>query len=72
MAPGRHEPVDGVVDASFSELRADMNTRFVELREDMNTRFTAVDQRIKTLNWSMTVWLSLLTLLIVLFKFLRF
>lgn len=62
----------GTVDQRFTELRADMNTRFVELREDMNTRFAAIDQRLTTLTWIITVWFSLLTLLTILFKFIRF
>ncbi len=69
----------GVVDTRFAELhgrldgvRTDTNTRFTELRADMNARFAGVDQRLKTLNWSITVWFSILTLLIVLFRFLRF
>jgi hypothetical protein len=61
-----------LVDQRFVELREDMNrwmgvvdTRFGELREDMNTRF-------RTFSWQMNVWFGLLTLLIILFKFLRF
>jgi hypothetical protein len=42
-----------------------MNTRFIELRGDMNARF-------RTLTWLIMVWFSFLTLLTVLFKFLRF
>ena len=62
----------GDMNTRFGELRADMNTRFGELLADMNARFSGVDQRLKTLNWSITVWFSILTLLIVLFRFLRF
>ena len=62
----------GGVDTRFGELRGDMNrwmggvdTRFGELRGDMNARF-------RTLTWLIMVWFSFLTLLTVLFKFLRF
>jgi len=64
----------------FDDLRGDMHARFTELRADMNTRFGAVDKRIddfrddvrrgfRLITWMMGVWFSLLTLLIVLFKF---
>jgi hypothetical protein len=72
-----------VVDQRFAELRQDMNSRFTELREDMNARFGLMDQRFvelrgdmnarfKTLTWLIMVWFSFLTLLTVIFKFLRF
>jgi len=68
----RLDDLRGDMNTRFGELRADMNrwvgvvdTRFGELRADMNARF-------KTLTWLITVWFSLLTLLTVLFKFLRF
>ena len=42
-----------------------MNTRLAELRADMNGWF-------RTLTWVINLWFSFLTLLTVLFKFLRF
>ena len=56
----------------FGELREDMNTRFGELRGDMNARFDDMNARFKTLTWLIMVWFSFLTLLTVIFKFLRF
>ncbi len=62
----------GDINTRFGELRADMarwmgtsDTRFGELRADMNARF-------RTLTWLIMVWFSFLTLVTVLFKFLRF
>jgi hypothetical protein len=60
-----------VVDQRFGELRQDMNTRFAELRGDMNVRFDDMNARFKTLTWLIMVWFSFLTLLTVIFKFLR-
>jgi len=62
----------GDVNTRFTELREDMNTRFTELREDMNARFGLTDRRLTTLTWIITAWFSLLTLLTILFKFIRF
>jgi len=49
----------------FHELRANMDRRF----EDMNQRFNDIEKRFSLLTWTITSWLSLLTILIVLFKF---
>ena len=65
------------------DLRSDMNQRFGQvnqrindLRSDMNQRFDAVDKRFDDINkrlslftWTITGWFTLLTILIVLFKF---
>ena len=62
----------------FDDLRTDMNARFTAIEG----RFTAVDKRIDDLRadtnrgfrmvtWMMGIWFSLLTLLTILFKFIR-
>jgi len=56
----------------FHELRADMNKRFgvVDRRfDDMNQRFNDIEKRFSLFTWTITSWLGLLTILIVLFKF---
>lgn len=75
----RFDDLRGDMNTRLGELREDMSrwvgvvdTRFGELRADMNPRFTGMEQRLKTLHWVIPVWFSLLTLLTVLFKFLRF
>ena len=46
-------------------LQSEMNTRLAELKADMKGWF-------RTLTWVINLWFSFLTLLTVLFKFLRF
>lgn len=66
----------------FDDLRADINTRLADtnkriddLRGDMNTRFgelrSDVNRGFKTHTWMMGIWFTLLTLLTVLFRFVR-
>lgn len=45
-----------------------MNQRFAAIDQ----RFSDLNQRFTTLTWVITVWFSLLTLLTILFKFIRF
>lgn len=68
----RMDDLRGDINTRFAELRADMNTRFAELRGDMNARFDDMNARFNTLTWLIMVWFSFLTLLTVIFKFLRF
>jgi flagellar capping protein FliD len=62
--------------AEMSNRFADMNNRFADMNNrfaDMNNRFAdmtnTMNQRFTTLTWIITGWFSLLTLLIVIFKF---
>ena len=53
----------------IDDLKDNMNQRFHELRSDIDKRFEDMNKRFSFLTWVITSWLSLLTLLTILFKF---
>jgi len=63
------------IDKRFEELRSDMDHRFeaIDKRfEAIDKRFDDINKRFSLLTWTITGWFTLLTLLIVLFKFIKF
>ena len=56
----------------IEDLRSETNARFADLRQDMNARFTGVQQQLSTLQWTTNMWLGIITLLIIAFKFIKF
>ena len=67
-----------IVNQRFADLnqrldgfREDTNRRFDDSRSDVNQRFADLNQRFTTLTWMITVWFSLLTILMIMFKFLK-
>ena len=55
----------------LDDLRGDMNTRFAEVNQRFAELRGDVDRRFSQLFWQMNIWFSLLTLLTILFKFIR-
>lgn len=53
------------------KLREDMNNRIAELREDMNARFEDMHKRINFVQWLITGWMTILTAIIVILKFIK-
>lgn len=74
----RLDDLRGEVTGRLDDFRADVDNRFIDthkrlddFRSDVNQRFADLNQRFTTLTWMITVWFSLLTILIIMFKFLK-
>ena len=61
----------GDVHKRLDDLRGEMTHRLDDFRGEVNNRFTDLNQRFTTLMWVITAWFSLLTILMIIFKFLK-
>lgn len=48
-----------VVDERFKNLEKEMNERFVSLEKEMNERFNVVDERFKSLNFKLNIFIAI-------------
>ena len=59
------------VDKRFEALQREMNARFEALQKETNARFESLEKRVNLMQWFMGIGFTILSLLIVLFGFLR-
>ena len=68
----RIEDLRSETNARMSELRSDMNARLGEMSQRLGDVRDEMNQRMRSMEWTMHIWFGLLTLLILLFKFIKF
>jgi len=74
----RLDDLRGEMTHRLDDFRGEVNNRFTDtnkrlddFRGEVNNRFTDLNQRFTTLMWVITAWFSLLTILMIIFKFLK-